>query len=100
MHYEPPTAEALENLKDALGKSSTEMADLFGLSTGRAWRRYTTQTVDPDKRREMGAHMLFFAMARLELDAEAIARVLERMRQAGATIDLSESAGDSGSSQG
>jgi hypothetical protein len=44
--------------------------------------------VDPDKRREMGAHMLFFAMARLELSAEAIERILARMRQAGATIDL------------
>jgi hypothetical protein len=32
--------------------------------------------------------MLFFAMARLELDAETIERIMNRMREVGAIIDL------------
>jgi hypothetical protein len=87
MHYEPPSAEALEALKDELGKSSSEMAKLFGLSSGRAWRRYSTQTEDEEKRREMGLHMLFFATARLELSPEAIERIFDRMRKIGAKVD-------------
>ncbi|MGK2829259.1 XRE family transcriptional regulator [Ralstonia pseudosolanacearum] len=86
MHYAPPTPEQLEALKQQLGLSSEQMAALFGLATGRQWRRYLS--ADPNNRREMGAHMLFFAMARLELDEKAINRVLKRMRQIGAVIDL------------
>lgn len=86
MHYTPPTPEELERLKVELGKSSGEMAELFGLANGRQWRRYLSE--DPANRRDMGMHMLFFAMARTELDDKSIARVLDRMRQVGATIDL------------
>ena len=96
MHYEPPTPEDLERLKFELGKSSGGMADLFGVTTGRQWRRYLSD--NENNKREVSAHMLFFAMARLELSAEAIERILARMRQAGATIDL-ESAGERESSQ-
>jgi hypothetical protein len=84
MHFTPPTPEDLERLKQELGYSSTQMAELFGVSTGRQWRKYTSST----DRRDMGLHMLFFAMARLELDAETIERVLDRMRKTGAQIDL------------
>ena len=86
MHYTPPTPAELEQLKVELGKSSGEMADLFGLANGRQWRRYLSE--DPANRRDMGMHMLFFAIARLELDDKAIERVLQRMRQVGATVDL------------
>lgn len=91
MEYKPPTPDDLERLKNELGKSSGEMAELFGLSSGRQWRRYLSK--DQNNRREMGMHMLFFAMARLELDRETIDRILGRMRKAGAVIDL-DSAGD------
>ncbi|WP_341774056.1 hypothetical protein [Burkholderia dolosa] len=60
------------------------MAQLFGLSSGRQWRKYTSNT----DRRDMGMHMLFFAMARLELDASMIERIIDRMRAMGAEIDL------------
>lgn len=86
MQYNPPTPEDLERLRDSLGKSSSEMAELFGLANGRQWRRYLS--TDENNNRDMGAHMLFFAMARLELDAESLERILARMRKAGATIDL------------
>ncbi len=84
--YIAPTPEELLQLKSDLGKSSTEMAELFGVATGRQWRKYTSST----DQRDMGLHMLFFAMARLELDTETIERVLARMRAVGATIDLDE----------
>ncbi|WP_175995166.1 XRE family transcriptional regulator [Burkholderia vietnamiensis] len=84
--YTPPSPEDMERLKQKLGKSSTEMAELFGISTGRQWRKY--MAADANNSRDMGMHMLFFAMARLELDAATIERILNRMRAAGATIEL------------
>jgi hypothetical protein len=85
MKYTAPSAEELQRLKDELGLSSAQMAKLFGLSSGRHWRGYTETG---EKRRDISAQTLFFGLARDELDAAAIARVLERMRQAGATIEL------------
>jgi hypothetical protein len=87
MNYEPPIPEDLERLKDELGKSSGEMAELFGLASGRQWRRYLS--TDKSNKRDMGMHMLFFAMARLVLPPEDIERVLKRMRKVGASVDLS-----------
>ncbi|MBR8228106.1 XRE family transcriptional regulator [Burkholderia vietnamiensis] len=84
MHFIPPSAEALEKLKTDLGFSSTQMAQLFGLSSGRQWRKYTSNT----DRRDMGMHMLFFAMARLELDETTIKRVIDRMRTTGSEVDI------------
>lgn len=86
IQYSPPKAEDMERLKQALGKSSTEMAELFGISTGRQWRKY--MAADANNSRDMGMHMLFFAMARLELDTETFDRILNRMRAVGATIEL------------
>lgn len=86
MLYSPPSPTDLEALKDELGFSSGKMANLFGLANGRQWRRYLSD--DPNNRRDMGMHMLFFAMARLELAPEDVERVLARMRAAGATVDL------------
>lgn len=84
MLYHPPSPEDLARLKEELGLSSAQMAKLFGLSGGRHWRKYTggepPQPISPLP--------LFFAAARLELDAETIDRVLQRMRAIGATIDL------------
>jgi hypothetical protein len=95
MNYTPPTPEDLERLKGDLQYSSTDMADLFGVATGRQWRRYTSTNTEAGVHRDMSAHMLFFGMARLELDAKTIERVLARMRKAGASIDLSGDAGES-----
>jgi hypothetical protein len=92
MLYTPPTPEDLERLKSEQSKTSSEMAELFGLSNGRQWRRYTS--TDPLNKRDMGMHMLFFAMARLELSTEATERILQRMRKTGATVDLSAPDGE------
>ena len=85
MRYVPPTPQDLELLKQELKLSSAQMADLFGVQGGRQWRKYT----GGETPREISPHILFFAMARLELDAAAIERILGRMRAAGAEIDLS-----------
>ena len=84
MDYIPPKPQDLERLKQELQLSSAAMADLFGVQGGRQWRKYT----GGDSPREISPHILFFAMARLELDDAMIDRVLNRMRQVGATIDL------------
>lgn len=95
MNYEPPAPEDLERLKNELGKSSGEMAELFGLASGRQWRRYLS--TDASNKRDMGMHMLFFAIARLVLKPEDFERVLTRMRKVGASVDLS-AAGEEGQS--
>lgn len=82
MLYAPPSPEELMKLKTDLGLSSAEMAQLFGVSDGRQWRKYT------GGERELSPQILFFAMARLELDAEIIQRILSRMRAVGAQIEL------------
>lgn len=82
--YSPPTPEELRKLKETLGYTGEQMASLFGLAGNNQWRKYT----GGEQPRDMSAQMLFFGLARLELDENAIARVLDRMRKVGATIDL------------
>jgi hypothetical protein len=84
--YTPPSASDMKALKEGLAKSSTEMAELFGVTSGAQWRKY--MAADSANRRDMGMHMLFFAMARLKLSPKEIETVLAAMREAGATIDL------------
>lgn len=88
MHYKPPRPEDVERLKKELGLDGSQMAALFGVADNRAFRRYTSKSDDPKNRRDINAQMLFFAMARLELDAATLGRVLARMRKAGAEIEL------------
>lgn len=86
MHYEAPTPEDLRAMKEALGLSGTQMAELFGLAGNNQWRKYTGGQAP----REMGLHMLFFACARLALPPEQLAAVCDRMRSVGATLDLEQ----------
>jgi hypothetical protein len=76
----------LEKLKQELNLSSAGMADLFGVQGGRQWRKYT----GGETPRDISPHLLFFAMARLELDSETMERILNRMRAVGATIELNQ----------
>ncbi|MGA3803673.1 XRE family transcriptional regulator [Ralstonia nicotianae] len=82
--YSPPTPQELRRLKEALGFTGEQMASLFGLAGNNQWRKYT----GGEQPREMSAQMLFFGLARLELDDQSIGRILERMRKTGAQIDL------------
>ena len=94
MRYTPPTPDQVEQLKKELGYDGNQMAELFGVVGNRAFRRYTSKSPIDKNKRDVGMHMLFFAMARLELSPEDIERVLARMRKAGATVDLSETTGE------
>lgn len=85
MQYKHPSVESLAALKKRLGYTGTQMADLFGVSSDKQWRKYT----GGKEPREVSPHMLFFAMARLVLKQKEIETVLDAMREAGATIDLS-----------
>lgn len=84
MEYTPPTPSNLNQLKSDLGMTGKQMAELFGLAGDQQWRKYT----GGNEPRQMSAQMLFFAMARLELDQASLQKVLDRMRQSGAQIDL------------
>jgi hypothetical protein len=93
MKYIPPTPDDLDRLKEELGYSSSQMADLFGVATGRQFRRYTSKSDDTTNKRDMGMHMLFFAMARLQLSPREVEDIVKRMRAVGATVDLSAQGG-------
>lgn len=82
--YTPPTPEQLSELKNSLALTGRQMAELAWLAGDQHWRKYT----NPNNARGMSAQMLFVMMAQLELDEKTIARILERMRAVGATIEL------------
>jgi hypothetical protein len=87
MQYKQPSVEAIAALKERLGYTGSQMADLFGVSSDKQFRKYT----GGKKPRELSPHMLFFAMARLVLKQKEVETVLDAMREAGATIDLTAS---------
>lgn len=87
MNYKPPSTQALAALKHSLNLTGAQMAELFGLAGDHQWRKYT----GGQQPRPMGMQMMFYAMAQLELDEATVNRVFERMRQAGAHVDLEAS---------
>lgn len=84
MRYSPPKPEDLQRLKNELGLTGEQMAELFGVAGGQQWRKYTGGA----QPREMAPQMLFFAAARLVLSDAELERVLTKMRQIGADIGL------------
>ncbi|PLP96987.1 hypothetical protein [Cupriavidus pauculus] len=84
MLYSPPSTDDLQRLKAELERTGEEMAELFGVAGGQQWRKYTGGA----QPREMAPQMLFFGAARLALSDEELKRVLDRMREIGAEIDL------------
>ncbi|MBF6987271.1 hypothetical protein [Cupriavidus sp. IK-TO18] len=87
MRYTPPSTTDLQRLKDELGRTGEQMAELFGVAGGQQWRKYTGGA----QPREMAPQMLFFGAARLALSDAEMERVLARMRDIGADVDLSGS---------
>jgi len=80
--YVPPTTEDLEALKAELGYTGNQMAELAGVSGNNQWRKYTGG-VSP---RAMSPQMLFYIAAQLVLTEEELDRVVDKMKQLGATI--------------
>lgn len=82
IRYEPPTSQDLRSLKDRLGYSGKQMADLFGLASSQQWHKYC----GGNEPREMSLPMLFLAMALLNRSA-TVEQVFELCRQVGAKIE-------------
>ena len=84
MEYTSPSPTDFQRLKNELDHTGKQMADLFGVAGDQQWRKYTGGTTP----REMSPQILFFGAARLVLSPEEFERVLARMREIGARIDL------------
>lgn len=80
--YTPPTAEDLEALKERLGYTGNQMADLAGVASNSQWRKYTGGVAP----RAMSPHILFFMAAQLALKSEELDSVLKKMREIGANF--------------
>ena len=81
--YTSPTPEDLQALKDSLGYTGNQMADLAGVASNSQWRKYTGG-VTP---RAMSPHILFFMAAQLALTPAELELVLIKMREIGAKIN-------------
>lgn len=86
MRYSPPKPEDLQRLKNELGLTGEQMAELFGVAGGQQWRKYTGGA----QPREMAPQMLFFGAARLALSNDQLARVVAKMHEIGAELDLQD----------
>ncbi|MBB3004345.1 transcriptional regulator with XRE-family HTH domain [Paraburkholderia tropica] len=89
IRYSPPSPEDLRELKNRLGYTGEQMADLFGLAGNNQWRKYTGG-VEP---RPMSLPMLFLAGAMLNRTA-TVDQVFDWCRSVGAVIDP-DTAGES-----
>lgn len=86
MQYTAPTPADLQRLKDELGLTGEQMADLAGVAGGQQWRKYTGGSAV----REVSMHMLFFIAARLALQPAELERVADKMREIGAEVIFEE----------
>ena len=85
IHYVPPSPQNLRDLKDRLGYTGQQMADLFGLAGNNQWRKYT----GGDEPRPMSLPMLFLAGALLHPNFRA-KEIFDWCREIGATVELSD----------
>ncbi|AYJ74295.1 hypothetical protein phiE131_029 [Burkholderia phage phiE131] len=81
--YTPPTPEDLRKLKEQLGYSGRQMADLFGLASSQQWHKYCGGH-DP---RLMSLPMLFLAGAMLNTEAK-VNEIFDWCRSIGARIEF------------
>nr|WP_051954142.1 helix-turn-helix transcriptional regulator [Xenophilus azovorans] len=84
--YTSPTTDDLRRLKDALGFTGEQMAELASVADNSQWRKYTGGATP----RRISPHMLFFIAARLELSADDLLRIGQRMQAIGADLDPSK----------
>jgi predicted transcriptional regulator len=80
--YTPPSPEDLNELKDSLGYTGNQMADLAGVASNSQWRKYT----GGENPRAMSPHILFYLAAQLALSEEETTKVINKMREIGAAI--------------
>ncbi|EAV3585610.1 XRE family transcriptional regulator [Salmonella enterica] len=80
--YTPPTPEDLNQLKEKLGYTGAQMADLAGVASNSQWRKYT----GGESPRAMSPHILFFMAAQLTLSEDDINKILDKMIEIGAEL--------------
>ena len=81
--YSAPTPDDLQRLKEQLGFSGEQMAELASVAGGSQWRKYTGGA-EP---RDVNIHMLFLIAARLTLSPDQLRQVGEKMEEIGAIVD-------------
>lgn len=74
-NYSPPTPQDLRQLKESLGKTGEEMAQIAGLTGNSQWRKYT----GGESPRKMNMQMLFYIAAQLVLEKEQLNDVIKKM---------------------
>lgn len=82
--YTPPTPDELEKLKEELGYTGNQMADLAGVASNSQWRKYT----GGESPRAMSPHILFFMAAQLALNEDEINKVLFKMHAIGSEFQV------------
>lgn len=89
MHYRAIPQAGLRQLKEELGYTNSQMADVFGITTGRQFHKYLS---DEDKR-EMGFHVLMYGMANWQLmhgPITSIEQLHALGRELGAIIEMED----------
>ncbi len=81
-NYSPPTTEDLIKLKQELGFTGEQMADLAGVSGNNQWRKYTGGKMP----RVVSLHILFYIATQLTLSEDDLNRILAKMREIGANV--------------
>ncbi|WP_431068215.1 XRE family transcriptional regulator [Ralstonia holmesii] len=84
MLFRSPTVAQMKQWKEKLQFSGAQMAQILGLKTARRWRDYA----DENKPQGIPPANLFMGAALVTLSQDEIDRVLDTMREVGATIDL------------
>lgn len=80
--YSPPSTDDLIRLKDELGYTGNQMADLAGVASNSQWRKYT----GGESPRDMSPHILFFMAAQLALPTDDLMKIIKKMQEIGAEI--------------
>ncbi|ELC2652341.1 XRE family transcriptional regulator [Salmonella enterica] len=80
--YTPPTPEDLNQLKETLGYTGAQMANLAGVASNSQWRKYT----GGESPRAMLPHILFFMAAQLILSEDDINKIIDKMIEVGAEL--------------
>lgn len=83
IRYTAPTPQNLRDLKDRLGYSGRQMADLFGLASSQQWHKYC----GGKDAREMSLPMLFLAGALLQ-PSKRMVDIFVWCREVGAQIEI------------
>lgn len=81
--YYPPSIDDLIRLKDELGYTGNQMADLAGVASNSQWRKYT----GGESPRALSPHILFYMAAQLALDENELKKITDKMKEIGADFE-------------